>query len=107
MKEGYDFDGWTGTDLYVPTTQPDIPRGSIGNMLFTANFTPIVYEITYDLGEGTNNTANPASYTVESETISLLAPSREGYDFMGWLLDGEPVTEIQAGSSGNKTLTAT
>jgi uncharacterized repeat protein (TIGR02543 family) len=60
------------------------------------------YTVTYILGGGVNNPANPASYTAESETITLQAPTREGYTFTGWAPEGV----IPAGSTGEKTFTA-
>ena len=105
--DGYTFDGWTGEDVYSPSLRLEITQGSISNRTYTANFTPIVYDITYDLDEGTNADGNPATYTIETDTITLKEPTREGYDFMGWTLDGEDVTEIPLGSLGTKTLKAT
>jgi hypothetical protein len=40
------------------------------------------------------NGANPSSYTIESDTITLVAPSKVGYTFSGWTLNGEEVTGI-------------
>lgn len=67
--------------------------------------TAIPYAITYELGEGgQNHPANPATYTIESETITLKAPTRAGYLFTGWKdSDGT----IAKGSTGEKTFTAT
>ena len=95
-REGYTFTGWTPTD--------SIPAGSTGNKTFTATWSdPIVYNITYDLAGGINDPANPATYTVESDLITLADPTREGYTFTGWT----PTGSIPAGSTGNKTFTAT
>ena len=44
-KNGYQFDGWTGTDLSVKTQTVTIPKGSTGNRNYMANFSPIVYMI--------------------------------------------------------------
>ena len=42
--------------------------------------------------------------------MTLVAPTKEGYTFKGWYaaqdFTGEPVTEIAAGSKGNKTFYA-
>ena len=68
------------------------------------------YTITYHLNDGTNDSGNPANYTVETETITLKAATKTGYSFMGWYekadFSGEKVTEITKGSSGNKELWA-
>ena len=49
------------------------------------------YRISFDLdgGELGEGQTNPTSYDVESEQFSPNAPTREGYDFEGWLLSGD------------------
>ena len=68
------------------------------------------YAITYHLNDGTNDSGNPANYTVETETITLKDAEKTGYTFMGWYekadFSGEKVLEIRKGSSGNKELWA-
>ena len=68
------------------------------------------YTITYHLNDGTNDSGNPANYTVETETITLKDAEKTGYTFMGWYekadFSGEKVLEIRKGSSGNKELWA-
>ncbi|MDE7130743.1 MAG: InlB B-repeat-containing protein [Lachnospiraceae bacterium] len=68
-----------------------------------------IYTITYELDGGTNSSENPATYTAQTETITLAAAVREGYAFEGWYRDAEfnePVTEIVKGSTGDITLYA-
>ena len=68
------------------------------------------YTITYELDGGTNNTLNPATYTVTTANITLAAPTKKGYTFGGWYMDveceGLCVTEITKGSTGNRLLYA-
>jgi len=68
------------------------------------------YTITYHLNDGTNDSGNPANYTVETETITLKAATKTGYSFMGWYdkadFSGEKVTEIGKGSTGDRTFWA-
>ncbi len=70
----------------------------------------ITYTISYELNGGTNNPTNPASYTSESEEITLAAPSRADHQFEGWYttadFSGAPITTIPAGSEGSITLYA-
>ncbi len=106
-KNGYTFTGWTGTDLSGKTQTVTVAKGSTGDRSYTANFTPITYTISYELNGGTNNAENPTSYTIESATVTLKAPTRDGYNFGGWTFNGEAISEIAQGSTGNKTLTAT
>ena len=50
----------------------------------TANASVITYTISYDdLKGGTVATANPTSYTVETDTFTLNNPTRTGYTFTG------------------------
>ena len=68
------------------------------------------YTITYHLNDGTNDSGNPANYTVETETITLKDAERTGYTFVGWYekadFTGEKVTRLTKGSTGNKELWA-
>ena len=109
-REGYTFAGWTGTNLSEATVSVTIAKGSTDNRSYTATWTPIIYTITCDLAGGAA-VENPASYTIESDAITLVNPTREGYTFNGWLLDGEGEAQmnviIDKGSTGNKSYTAT
>ena len=75
-----------------------------------ARFTPIVYNITYDLDGGTADLVNPETYTIESN-ITLNAPIRDGFYFVGWTGTGltEPTRRvtIPSGSTGDRAYTAT
>ena len=67
------------------------------------------YKITYKLNGGTNDSANPNSYTSETETITLKDAVKDGYAFDGWYKDAgfkEKITEIVNGSKGDITLYA-
>jgi uncharacterized repeat protein (TIGR02543 family) len=116
-KDYYDFVGWTcvcedypSFNITEPSTSATIEQGSYGSRVYTAHFTPISYTIHYEMNGGINNPSNPASYTFESEIITLTDPTFEGYHFLGWT--GEGVTEptksitIPAGSNGDKYYTA-
>ena len=109
-KTGYTFAGWTGTDLTDPTLTVTIPKGSLGDRTYTATWTITTYNITYDLAGGTVATANPTSYTVETNDFTLNNPTRSGYDFLGWHgtdIDNLSTTvTIAKGSTGNRTYTA-
>ncbi len=77
------------------------------SVTLTAKWSLNEYSISYDLDGGVNVEGNPEAYSVESDEITLLTPTKEGYRFDGWS-DGEKiVSSIPSGSVGNITLTAT
>ena len=101
-KRGYEFKGWSGSNLTGNENQAvSIETGTYGELTFTANWTAIEYSITYNLNEGTNNSANPKTYTIEQE-VRLQDPERKGYKFSGWTDNGL----ISKDSIGEKTFTA-
>ena len=69
------------------------------------------YVIFYELNGGTQPEAgNPESYTVGSGDITLLAPERKGYAFVGWtgtnLSEPAASVTIPSGSTGDRNYTA-
>ena len=113
VREGYEFAGWIGTGLETATVNVTIAKGSTGDRSYTATWTPITYTITYDLAGGAlaQGDTNPATYTIESDAITLKNPTREGYDFTGWtgtgLTEATMTVTIAKGCIGNRTYTAT
>jgi uncharacterized repeat protein (TIGR02543 family) len=110
-RTGYEFTGWTGTDLETATMEVTIPASSIGNRKYTATWKAITYKITYDAAGGTLATGNPTEYTAESNAITLKAPTRKGYTFKGWtgtgLTQATMEVTIAKGSTGDRQYTAT
>ena len=96
-KAGYVFNGWN----------PELPKKfPAENGTYTAQWAKEGdYTITYHL-DGDSYNINPASYNVETATITLNPAIKEGYDFAGWYdnaaCSGSPVTHIVKGSTGNK-----
>ena len=82
-----------------------INEGNTGNKELWAKWDATAYSIKYNLDGGINGN-NPPSYNTEDETIVLAAPRKTGYSFVGWYdnskFEGEAVSEIASGSSGNK-----
>ena len=106
IKIGYDFAGWYDNAACSGYPVTHIVKGSTGNKEFWPKWKVRSYTITYNLDGGTNNSSNPDSYTVETETIILKPAIKIGYDFLGWYdnasCSGYPVTHIEKGSTRNK-----
>jgi len=107
-RNGYTFENWySNTQL---TTLFNFTTVITANGTLYAKWTPVTYTITYTLNNGTNNAANPTSYTIESNSITLQAPTRSGYTFTGWTgsngTTGQTNVTIAKGSTGNKNYTA-
>ena len=100
-KTGYTFAGWNPV---LPAAMP------AENLTITAQWSPDIYAITYNLDGGTAS-GNPDFYTVESGAITLNAPEKACYVFTGWSgtdLTGEDnlTVTIPAGSIGDRRYTA-
>lgn len=106
VKENYEFVCWTDANGKEWTEI----KNQVGNKTFFANWRQIVFSITYDLAGGVNSPDNPDSYSSKGETITLSAPTREGYKFLGWrdknAVGGDFVAEISSGSTGDKVFVA-
>lgn len=101
-EKGYEHStyGW-----FAPVTSL---TGTIGdsNLAFAPKINTIQYSISYNLNGGTNPSLIPTTYNVDSESVVLPIPSKEGYVFEGWFdnpsFTGTPVLAIPKGSTGNK-----
>ena len=96
---GFTFMGWYFDSDF---TQPFDGRPIFNDTTLFARFEIIVYNITFNLGGGINHPANPATFTIQSDTIVLQDPTREGYIFAGWTDGGT----VPAGSIGDRIFTA-
>ena len=109
-KTGYNFEGWyTDKDFTVKILA--ISEDSTGDITLYAKWKIETYTITYNNCDGATNANNPASYNVESGTITLAEATKTGYTFVGWYTDeacteANKVTEIAKGYTGNLTLYA-
>lgn len=97
--------------IEVPITDSKLTMPNF-DVVVTVQFEPIAYSISYDLAGGIlpDGETNPETYTVESDSITLVNPTRSGRSFAGWT--GTGLTEavqtliIPAGSIGNRSYTA-
>lgn len=94
--------GYTGK-WKLPTTEEN------GDLRVEAEYTAIVYTITYELLRGADNSDNPATYTAESETFYLSSPKASGRKFLGWYADKNyriAAEKVEQGSVGDLTFYA-
>lgn len=117
---GYAFNGWTITKASSGNISPEANEAETTfempaeAVTVSAAFSLVNYSITYENMEGaTNNANNPATYTVNSDAITLGAPTKDGFDFGGWFTNGDLAPEhavgspaIAKGSHENKTFYA-
>ena len=110
IRTGYTFTGWTWQGQTEPQLVVTVPTGTHEHKLFVANWQATVYTVAYTLNGGENAQNNPTAFTIESDVLTLAAPTRTGYDFTGWTWEGqtEPqmMAAIPAGSYGPKTFVA-
>lgn len=101
---GYDV-GWYDNDKLTGEAVTEVPAGSFGDKEYWAESTPVRYTIKYHVNGGT--AVPDSTYTIESAAVVLdTATAKEGNIFAGWYdnvgLTGSAVTEIPAGSTGNR-----
>lgn len=101
-RKGAIFKGW-----FLDETEWDFANNEVSeDITLTAKWELIEYTINYDLGGGSYDGEMPEMYTVESPTLTLGTPTREGYLFMGWTINNSDTSEIKTGSTGDKSIKA-
>lgn len=107
-KIGYTYTKYNdGTSDYAPGDSYTI---TASKATIKSVFTAITYSISYVTNDGTNHASNPTEYTIETDTITLQNPTKDGKIFNGWFeeidFSGDVVTTIAKGTHGNITLYA-
>ena len=111
-RDGYIFKGWlSSVDSSVVTTFPGYTINP-GNITYTAQWGSAeegVYTITYKYEDGTIITGlTPTSYSTETNgSIDLPdAPTKDGYEFLGWYDGSEKVATFFASDAEDKVFVA-
>lgn len=89
--------GYTGAWSSYTLTAEDI--------VIPAIYTLDEYTISYANTKGAEN-YNPITYTITTDTFSLLDLYCVGYDFVGWYRGNTKISSIEKGTIGNVSLTA-
>ena len=102
---GHTFSGWYyGTKAYGSTAYVED-----SDLTLTAAWDLIWYPVTYHLNGGKNAANNVSTYNVRTG-LSLSAPTRKGYTFIGWTYTGHDSPEkdvsLPAGTIGAQEFTA-
>lgn len=110
-KSGYLFAGWYDNAAFNGTALTILTAGTTGNKTFYAKFVSTsTFNLTYVLNGGTNNAGNPATYSGADLPLTLLAPTKNGYNFVGWYdnvaFTGTAITSLAVGTTGNISLYA-
>ena len=90
-RTGYTFAGWTGSNGTTPQTDVGIAQGSTGNLYFEANWTANGYKILYTGVEGADVSTFPTKHVFGTDT-AIPNPTKTGYGFAGWKVNGSAAT---------------
>ena len=106
-RNGYSF-----VEYKLENHRYDLSEGNnCVRLTLTAQWAIETYGVTYELDGGKVNKENIIVYNVEDDSISLNAPIRDGYTFVGWIGTdlNEPTKDvkIQKGSYGDRHYIAT
>ena len=101
-KFGYDFVGWIdGAGKKVEV----IRKGSSGDLILHAEWSPIEFSIVLNGANGSRPTT--LTYTIEDETVTLPKIARAGYTFAGWFdEDGNKYETVSGTTQKDVSLTA-
>ena len=85
---------WKTYTMPTTLTQP------ASNTSMQYDYWPNSYSISYTMNGGTNSGSNPSSYNV-LYGVTFASPSRTGYTFKNWTIDGAAVTGINPGANAS------
>lgn len=105
-KTGYSFVGWFDNEACTGTSVKAVPASASGDVSYWAKWSQGNYWINYRPNGG----KLPVGYQDHrslDETVSLVTPTREGFQFLGWYendkFQGEALGELLAGTHEGPT----
>ncbi len=103
-KEGYNFEGWTWEGNSKPLKHiPEEIKMGAANMTFTANWSPISFSVAFNTVGGSAVQDQTIGY--KSRVTKPDNPTKEGYTFVDWYIDGTFTTPYNFDSEVTKDLT--
>ena len=109
-RNGATFAGWYDNAALSGTPVTNLHTMDAEAKTYYAKWQLTPYNMNYNLNPGggvgapTNPSGNVPTYTVEDD-VTLTPPVRRGYTG-SWTLNGQPVTSIPAGTTGDQAITA-
>ena len=109
-RNGATFQGWYDNAAFTGTPITTLHTADAEAKTYYAKWQLANYSINYNLNPGTgigtptNPASNVPSFTVD-DAVQLAPPVRRGYTG-SWTSNGQTVTSIPAGTTGNQTITA-
>ncbi|GEM_PF-7068364 len=92
------FVEWTSSDVDVSNPSSIVVADKHKDITITANWEANTHSLSIDLDGGTTEPNNPTSFTKNTETFTLIEPTKNGYKFKGWSgtgLDGDSNKNVQ------------
>lgn len=94
-RTGYEFAGWntaadgSGTSYTDAQSVSNLTDTNGATVTLYANWTANTYTVTFDANGGTMNSTTPTTAYTQNygTTITMNNPTRDGYQFMGWVSD--------------------
>jgi len=100
-REGYNFLGW-----YIGNEKVDFAtKVFTADTTVTAKWEKIEYTVSFDAAEGTLTGADELD-TVNGKVVAPTAPTRDGYNFLGWYIGNEKVDFATKVFTADTTVTA-
>ena len=100
-KDGYIFKGWSLNGTIIT----EIPTNTNSNIVLTAVWEEETYKIIYSLNGGKLPSDAPTEYSLSNKP-TLPTPTKDGYIFKGWTLNGEQISSIPTDAKDTITLSA-